>query len=264
DDVVLAACEPRSGYADPVATTESFAEAARSHEAGFTCNMPIAALATQDGRCTGVTDASGKTHHSDFVCVAAGPWTDSLLAPVGVQIGIKTERAQIAYFRRPAGLHHCVLIDPVGGCFLRPQGDDLTLVGLGALSPDEQPNPDMFQEANDAQFVEEALRRLSARIPRMKQADYVRGHAGIYDMTPDSRPVLGVVPGVPGLYVAAGFSGTGFKTSPAVGAAMAELILTAKSITADLSPFAFERIQQEHLIRPADEYTMGTDFGHTL
>jgi len=41
--------------------------------------MPISALAHVSGRCVGVTDASGKTHDADFVCVAAGPWTDDLL-----------------------------------------------------------------------------------------------------------------------------------------------------------------------------------------
>jgi glycine/D-amino acid oxidase-like deaminating enzyme len=76
--------------------------------------------------------------------------------------------------------------------------------------------------------------------------------------------VLGKVPGTNGLYVAAGFSGTGFKTAPAVGAAMAELILTGHSRTADIGPFRFERLLERDLIRTANEYTMGAGFGHTL
>jgi sarcosine oxidase len=42
---------------------------------------------------------------------------------------------------------------------------------------------------------------------------------------PTSVPVLDEIPGIDGLFVAAGFSGTGFKTASAVGAAMADLIL---------------------------------------
>ena len=83
-------------------------------------------------------------------------------------------------------------------------------------------------------------------------------------VSPDARAVMGSVPGFGGLYVAAGFSGTGFKTSPAVGAAMAELILTGTSTTADISAFSFERILSGNLIHTANEYTMGGDFGHTL
>ena len=45
----------------------------------------------------------------------------------------------------------------------------------------------------------------------------MRGVTGVYDMTPDSRPLLGEIPGIRGLYVCAGFSGMGFKISPASG-----------------------------------------------
>src|SRR5205807_7316945 len=119
-------------------------------------------------------------------------------------------------------------------------------------------------ETNDQEFIDEVRRRLGNRVPALKRAEYVRGHAGIYDVSPDSRAVLGRVPGVDGLFVAAGFSGTGFKTAPAVGAAMAELILNGHSATADITPFSFARILSGHLIRTDNEYVMGTDFGHTL
>jgi len=264
DDVGLAAHEPRSGYADPIATTESFAAAARVSGAEFNLNMPVSALAHVGGRCVGATDASGKTHEADFVCVAAGPWTDELLLPFGTRIGIKPERAQIAFFRRPPALKHGICIDTITGSYLRPHGNDLTLVGLGALHPDEETSPDTFRETNDVSFVELARQRLARRLPGLAQAPYARGHAGIYDVSPDSRAVLGQVPAVPGLFVAAGFSGTGFKTSPAVGAAMAELILRAKSGVIDLSPFSFERLVSGELIHPADEYVLGGDFGHRL
>jgi glycine/D-amino acid oxidase-like deaminating enzyme len=75
---------------------------------------------------------------------------------------------------------------------------------------------------------------------------------------------MDAVPGVRGLFVAAGFSGTGFKTSPAVGAAMAKLILEGKGAAGELTPFSFGRILSGSLIRPANEYTMGAGFGHTL
>jgi len=98
----------------------------------------------------------------------------------------------------------------------------------------------------------------------MADAQYSRGHAGIYDVSPDARAVMGPVPGVDALFVAAGFSGTGFKTAPAVGASMAELILTGKSTTVDLKPFGFERILSGRMIESANEYEMGASFGHKL
>jgi sarcosine oxidase subunit beta len=264
DDVALAAYEPLSGYADPVATTRSFAEAAAQRGANLMLHTSVARIDVLGGRVTGVHTTSGQTLDADAVCIVAGPWTDHLLDPLGLRIGIKTERAQIAFFRRDPATSHLACIDTIAGSYLRPHGNALTLAGLGEWRSEGEPDPDNFREVNDADFVDEVGRRLGHRIIPLRGAPSAYGHAGIYDLSPDSRPVLGKVPGTNGLYVAAGFSGTGFKTAPAVGAAMAELILTGHSRTADIEPFRFERLLEGDLIRSANEYTMGAGFGHTL
>jgi sarcosine oxidase subunit beta len=263
-DLALAACEPQSGYADPAATTRSFATAADRHGARLVLHTPVSEILIDQGRATGVKAASGQRFNADAVCIAAGPWTDRLLAPAGVAIGIKSERAQIAFFRRDPAMRHMACIDCISGSYFRPHGSDLTLAGMGEWRPEGPANPDDFRQNNDPEFVTEARRRLAHRLPAMAAAEYVRGHAGIYDVSPDSRAVLGRVPGVDSLFVAAGFSGTGFKTAPAVGAAMAELILTGQSVIADISPFGFERILSGRLIQTENEYVMGSGFGHTL
>ncbi|MGB8685274.1 MAG: FAD-binding oxidoreductase [Candidatus Binatus sp.] len=264
DDVALAAFEPQSGYADPVATTESLAAAAQKLGAEFSLNEAVAKIAHRGGRAVGVIDNSGRLHEADAVCVVAGPWTDALLAPMGAKIGIKSERAQIAFFKRPPQIKHCIYIDTIAGSYFRPHGDDLTLAGLGGWKPEAEANPDNFRESNDDDFVAAVRKRLAQRIPAMADAPYSRGHAGIYDVSPDARAVMGPVPGVEHLFVAAGFSGTGFKTAPAVGASMAELILTGASKTVDLTPFSFERILSGRMIESPNEYEMGAGFGHKL
>ena len=67
--------------------------------------------------------------------------------------------------------------------------------------------------------------------------------------------------GVDGLYLAGGFSGTGFKKSPAVGACISELITTGRATTADIAPFRLARFSEA----PADwgmEYDTPVDLGH--
>src|SRR5690348_7062369 len=264
NDVALAAYEPQSGYADPVAATRSMAEAAARHGAAYKLGVPIAALEAAGGRVRGVIDAGGARHAADAVCVVAGPWTDRLLKPLGTPIGIRAERAQIAFFKRPAGLGHCGCIDTISGSYFRPHGDAETLIGLGDVKAEYEPDPDSFREENDADFVTEVAERLAHRVPALAGTGYSRGHAGIYDVSPDSRAVMGPVPGTGGLYAAAGFSGTGFKTAPAVGASMAELILTSRATTVDLRPFGFERLREGRPIRGEHEYLMGANFGHKL
>ena len=264
DDVALAGIEPQSGYADPVATTESFAAAAEKIGAKFSLNVPIRSIVHRGGRAFGVIDISGRNHEADSICIVAGPWTDALLAPLGLRIGIRNERAQIAFFKRPLHVKHRIYIDTIAGSYFRPHGDDLTLVGLGGWKPEPEPDPDSFRERNDEDFIAAVRARLAKRIPAMADTPYVRGHAGIYDVSPDGRAVMGAIPNVAGLFVAAGFSGTGFKTAPAVGASMAELILTGASKTVDLTPFGFERILSGRKIVSEHEYEMGAGFGHKL
>jgi sarcosine oxidase subunit beta len=264
DDVALAAYEPHSGYADPVATTEALAAASKRHGAELSTNTAVARIVHRGGRAAGVVDGAGRLHEADAVCVVAGPWTDTLLAPLGTKIGIKSERAQIAFFKRPPELKHCIYIDTIAGSYFRPHGDDLTLAGLGGWKAEAEANPNDFRESNDDDFVAAVRKRLAKRVLAMADAPYSRGHAGIYDVSPDARAVMGPVPGIERLFVAAGFSGTGFKTAPAVGASMAELILAGTSTTVDLTPFGFDRILSGRMIESPNEYEMGAGFGHKL
>jgi len=263
-DVAAAAYEPLSGYADPIATTQAFATALSRHSSKVLLQSRVDRLLYRGNIAIGVKLASGAEIHAGAVCLATGPWTDALLVPHAPPIGLKVERAQIAFFRRSAKLRHLACIDTIAGAYFRPHGEDLTLAGLGAWLPEDDANPDKFDQKNDVAFTDEVLRRLGHRFNEMRDAPYSQGHAGLYDVSPDARAVLGKVPGIDGLYVAAGFSGTGFKTSPAVGAAMAELIMHGASRVVDITPFRFERLRQGALIQSPNEYEMGADFGHKL
>ena len=87
-------------------------------------------------------------------------------------------------------------------------------------------------------------------------------HRGVYDTSADSRAVLDAAPGVAGLFVAGGFSGTGFKKSPAVGAA-AELVTEGQATT--VHPFRLARFAEgdpivgdEYRLRPSSSATCGS------
>ena len=71
---------------------------------------------------------------------------------------------------------------------------------------------------------------------------------GIYDVTPDWEPVLGAVPDADGVYVAAGFSGHGFKLAPAVGLSITELVCDGETATFDLALLAPGRFERGELI----------------
>lgn len=87
---------------------------------------------------------------------------------------------------------------------------------------------------------DEALRNLKAAWPVFEQARIASAWAGTIDVTPDSNPVIGAVPSLPGLTLATGFSGHGFGTSPAAGQLAADLVGQHTPLI-DPSPYRFER-----------------------
>ena len=106
---------------------------------------------------------------------------------------------------------------------------------------DPQPNP---------AIVEESRKNLVRAFPAFAPARIAQSWGGLIDTTPDSVPVIGPVPAVPGFFLMSGFSGHGFGIGPGAGRLMAELILGATPVV-DPAPFRFERFERGTLARAA-------------
>jgi sarcosine oxidase subunit beta len=259
----LAAVEPGSGYADPVATTFAFASRAVDLGARIRQGVAVREVRVAGDRVTGVSTSDGEVG-ADAVVLACGPWVDPLASTAGFRLGITPERSQVAFFRRPDGARrHPVVIDGVLGTYFRPHGGELSLLGVGAGHRVEVEAVDRDVEGYDRRPVAPALRRLAGRVPAFAGAPLLRGHRGVYDTSPDGRAVLDAAPGVDGLFVAGGFSGTGFKKAPAVGACMAELVTEGYATTVDIHPFRLARFAEGDPI-VGDEYRLAPELGHGL
>lgn len=71
--------------------------------------------------------------------------------------------------------------------------------------------------------------------------------AGFYEYnTFDQNGIIGIHPYYRNLFFATGFSGHGIQQAPAVGRAIAELIIDGKYMTLDLSNLGFERLISGH------------------
>ena len=244
DDLAVAAYEPESGYADPVAATQTLAQRAKDLGVVFKTGTYVRSIMVDHGHVTWIDTNVGPINALTVV-VMAGPWSDRLLIPLGVGIGIRPLRAQVAFFDRPEELKsgHAAFVDSITGVHFRPHPFGLTMAGLTAPQVEEMKNPDQFDETVSHELVVDVQQRLATRLPAMANARFTRGHAGIYDMSPDGHAVLGRAPGIHGLIIAAGFSGTGFGLAPGVGACISELIADGEARTVDLSALGLERFQ---------------------
>ncbi len=226
EDILLAAYEPHSGYADPTATTLSLLDAARQRGVQLRQQVEVQGFLTQGERILGVQTSEGVIEAGTVAC-ATGGWTMELLQKLGLKFPVWNIRHQVAILQRPgdAQADHMTYIDGVLDVYYRPDSPGLTLVGGGAMEPGV--NPDHFEQNADASFVEEIAEKVSRRMPALENATYMHGWAGIFAVSADLHPLLGPVPGYENLYAIFGCNGTGFKTAPAVGKALAEQITGA-------------------------------------
>jgi len=253
NEIELAAYEPDSGYGDGNVVASDFLNRAREMGAVYLSKTPATEFLLHNGCICGVRTVAGEIH-APVVIAATGPWTRPLIKNAGFDPPIETEYHQVAILKnapdmRPGG---CACIDSVTATYFRSDGGDKFLVGdfYGQRPVD----PDNFPQRASETELEEIIERASRRVPKLENAEVMRGVTGVYDMTPDSRPMLGPVPGIEGLHLCAGFSGMGFKISPAIGLVMAELVLDGKATTVDISAFRPERFAEGCPIKAEFEY----------
>jgi glycine/D-amino acid oxidase-like deaminating enzyme len=91
-----------------------------------------------------------------------------------------------------------------------------------------------------ASIVQPALDAIVAAYPALAGIQAARLWAGWIDSTPDAVPVISRVEAMPGLVVAAGFSGHGFGIGPGAGRLAADLATGAPPVV-DPAPFALAR-----------------------
>ena len=242
----LAFCyEPEAGYCDPYLATGGFAAAAV--RSGARIEERRSALWVDDA---GVETKAGRIE-ADAVVVAAGPWTPALLAPLGYELPIAPAPAEVGRYRlRDAfGPAPPALADFSGVQFyFRPAEPGFLEVGSLAPEHADDFDPDAPVEGARPTTLRAYEQALARRLRGAAGGHWRGAWTGIYDVTPDWEPVIDRVPGTENVYVAAGFSGHGFKLAPAVGTTLAELVLDGHATAFDVSLLAADRFERGALV----------------
>ncbi len=252
DDIEIAAYEPESGYADPALTANSFLTAAKERGAAYIQDCEVTGALITGGKVVGVQTTRGE-FSAPIVINAAGAWAGTVSELFGVSIPLDTWTHDVAHVRRPARIEdHPTVIDLSLNMYFRPDSGGLTLIALTDDSRiGESPEADLGYVAKD--FVERAIERICQRIPAMQEGSLHSTHVGRDGLTPDQRAMIGAA-GPHGYYIVTGFSGSGFKLSPAVGLCVSELILNGKSTTVDISGFDPLRFERGEMLKGENDY----------
>jgi sarcosine oxidase subunit beta len=225
-------------------TAGSFMRAARERGARLVQGAEVTAIPVESGRVRGVGTTKGRID-APVVVNAAGGWAGRVGALAGLELPLTVWRHDTGYLGVPTSVPRPipVVIDIPNEMYFRPEGAELVLVGL---EDDNQMggSPDRETAAAAGSFHDRASERIVRRVPGLIDGTFRTSHSGQDGLTTtDQRPLLGPA-GPEGFFLDCGHSGTGFKTSPAIGLGLAEWILDGSPTSVDLAPFAYRRIAE--------------------
>jgi sarcosine oxidase subunit beta len=112
--------------------------------------------------------------------------------------------------------------------------------GRGLIFADNRETASSFELAFPPGYDENVIKTAFQRVPATERCSLSHSNEGLYELAPDSNPIVCEIPGVEGLYCCSGFAGHGFMHSPAIGELTAELITKGKT-SLDISSYHIER-----------------------
>jgi sarcosine oxidase subunit beta len=232
-------CE-EDGYFDrPQSVVEAFAQAAWKRGAELLVADVVAVA--PDGEGWSLTLRDGSMILAERLVIAAGWDTAPLVAAAGVELPIEREARHLFYSEPIADRILEPLVVAPEHHFAAKQLADGRILASDLAATGEL-------EAGRAQWLSHVREVANVLLPRLTYVSFSIVVTGFYDVTPDHQPVLGTVEGLPGLYLAAGFSGHGFMLAPAVGRRIADAVVGDVADEA-LEQFSYARFANGSLQR---------------
>jgi glycine/D-amino acid oxidase-like deaminating enzyme len=245
DDIVGGSFCASDGFVDPYSTMIGFMTWATSHGAKLWKNTEVTQI-RRDGRGIQEVETSRGSVATRVVVNCAGPWAAAVAKMADVDLPVEPLRRMLVPTEPFDRFPHSapMIIDMSNGFHFRPES-------LGFLlawnDPEETPG---YMTEIEPSFIEKILTRAADRVPCFENlaVNPKRAWAGLYEMTPDHHPILGEASGVPGFFLANGFSGHGVMHAPATGKILSDLILTGKTELIDASLLNLARFAEGRMI----------------
>ncbi|PPA72292.1 NAD(P)/FAD-dependent oxidoreductase [Jeotgalibacillus proteolyticus] len=157
---------------------------------------------------------------ADVIIVTAGAWAGDLLMPLGVDIAMSSQKAQIVHLKTQDELNERYpVIMPPNDQYLVPFGKNKVVIGA------THENDRGFDTRVTAGGMHEILEKALDAAPGLINAEITETRVGHRPFTPGFLPVIGEIPGFKDLFFANGLGASGLTTGPFLGLQLAKLAL---------------------------------------
>jgi sarcosine oxidase, subunit beta len=251
DDIRGGTFCPSDGFIRPLQILDGYRRAAERLGVRFVWDAEVIAL----DRALDGSIATVRTTRSAFstgaVVNAAGAWAAPVAALAGVDLPVSPLCRQVAITMPTEALpaEMPMTLYAGDGFHLRVREGRVLL-----LLPTPNATDDPFEIRLEPAWIEEVTQVARARVPCLASVEIDRGAcwAGLYEMSPDGRAILGASTAVPNFYFANGSSGHGVMHAPALGQLLAEIIVDGSARSLDVGPLHPDRFARGTAGRNAD------------
>ncbi len=231
DDLLGGLWVEEDGQVNPVDLCMAYLKGARAGGLRLRESCPVASLARKGTWISGVITAAGEQIEAGSVILAGGVWSRDLAAAVGAAVPVQAVEHMYIVTEAVPDLPDPfpILRDLEGGIYIKEDAGRLVLGGFEADAKPWDPagsngdTPFLELPEDWAQF-EGFLTAGLARLPLLGTVGVQHFMNGPEGFTPDTKQVMGPLPGLRGLYVAAGFNSIGIVSSAGAGKALAEWV----------------------------------------
>jgi 4-methylaminobutanoate oxidase (formaldehyde-forming) len=248
---------PSDGHLDPHTATHALAAAARKLGATILTQHRVTGIELSDKGAVKAVQTDAGRIEADVIVIAGGIWAPQIAAMAGAfMVSTPVDHQHAALLTVPGHeLPHDMpcFRDPDNLIYGKSEAGGVVLGGYEANPVARWIDGVPWDHAGTSLPPDEArfeplLAGAARRFPFMGEAGIVKLVCHPDAMTPDSNPLVGPVPGVRGLYLAAGLSLNGFGGGGGIGRSLAELITTGSS-ELDLHPYRpwrFGPVHRDH------------------
>jgi sarcosine oxidase subunit beta len=244
---------PKDGTAYPFAVVWGYARACQRLNVKIHINTRLTNVEHTAGRILAVQTDRGRIA-TPVLVNCAGPWSRSIAAQVGIDLPTRQERHEIMVSESLKPFLDPMVISITNGIYFSQSMRGEIVGGIGDPSEPQWERPEQFATDGQLRFAVRFARALLELFPPAHDVRMMRQWAGMYDVTPDHRPILGGVPGLEGYYHICGFSGHGFMLGPMTGRRMARFI-TSGEPDEIISNLALDRFARGDI--KADAFVVG-------
>ena len=245
DSLYGAVWVPGDGHLDPHTATHALAAAARELGAQILTHRRVTGIELSEAGAVKAVDTTAGRIEAEVVVVAGGIWGPQLAAMAGAfVVSTPVDHQHAALLAVPGHeMPHDMpcFRDPDNLVYGKAEAGGMVLGGYEANPMARWIDGVPWDHAGtslppDQARFEPLLAGAARRFPFAHEAGIVKLVCHPDAMTPDAGPLVGPVPGVHGLYMAAGLSLNGFGGAGGIGRAIAQLVTGGES-ELDLYPY---------------------------